>query len=63
MLKPVVALMENSPSFPLTLDQLRMLNEDNVCEIDRYVKAFQIEPKSLAQILPTLLGEPPAARR
>ncbi len=62
MLKPVVALLEHSPSFSMTLDQLRMLAEDNVCEIDRYVKTFQIEPKSLAQILPTLLGESPAAR-
>jgi NADH dehydrogenase len=63
ILKPVVALMEKSPSFPVTRDQLLMLAEDNVCEIDRYVKTFQIEPKSLAQILPTLLGESPAARR
>ena len=63
MLKPLVALLENSPSFPVTLDQLRMLADDNVCEIDRYVKTFQIEPKSLAQILPTLLGGSPAASR
>jgi NADH dehydrogenase len=63
MIKPVVAILERFPSFPMTLDQLRMLTEDNVCEIDRYVKTFQIEPKSLAQILRTLLGESPAARR
>lgn len=63
MIKPVVAALERFPSFPLTLDQLRMLAEDNVCEIDRYVKTFQIEPRSLAQILSTLRGESPAARR
>jgi NADH dehydrogenase len=63
MIKPVAALLGRSPSFPVTVDQLRMLTEDNVCEIDRYVKAFQIEPKSLAQILETLHGVSPEARR
>jgi uncharacterized protein YbjT (DUF2867 family) len=57
LLKPIVAMLERYPSFPLTRDQMRMLTEDNTCEIDRFVKAFQIEPRSFEQILPTLLGE------
>jgi NADH dehydrogenase len=58
MLRPVVTLLERVPSFPLTRDQLRMLCEDNVCEIDPYVKTFRIEPKSLKEILPTLFKRP-----
>lgn len=54
-LRPIVALLDRVPSFPLTRDQLLMLSEDNVCEIDPYVKAFQIEPKSFQQILPTII--------
>jgi uncharacterized protein YbjT (DUF2867 family) len=51
---PMTRLFERYPWFPLTVDQLRMLREDNVCEIDRYVKTFRIEPRTFRQILPTL---------
>ena len=53
--RPVVMSFQRFASFPLTLDQLRMLLEDNVCEIDRFVKAFQLEPKSFVKALPTLV--------
>ena len=58
VVRAAVAAFARFPSFPLTTDQLRMLLEDNVCEIDHYVRTFQIEPKSFGEILPTLLGEP-----
>lgn len=54
--RPVVRLMQRFAAFPVTADQLRMLLEDNVCEIDPYVKAFQVEPKSFVQALPALVG-------
>ena len=55
MLRPFVAMIERWPSAPLTSDQLKMLREDSVCEIDPYVKTFQLEPKSYLEALPTLL--------
>jgi NADH dehydrogenase len=62
-IKPVVAALERFPSFPLTIDQMRMLSVDNVCELDSYVKTFQIEPKPFAQILPTLLDGSASPRK
>lgn len=50
--RPAVAALQRFMSFPLTLDQLKMLVEDNVCEIDHYVKTFEIEPKSFLKALP-----------
>ena len=54
-MQPVAKLLQRFPSFPLTTDQIRMLSEDNVCEIDRYVKTFRVEPKSFVKALPGLL--------
>jgi NADH dehydrogenase len=56
IVKPMVAVLDRFSSFPLTRDQLTMLGEDNVCEIDHFVKTFQIEPKSFQQILPNMVG-------
>ncbi len=53
--RPPVKIMERFEAFPLTTDQLRMLAEDNVCEIDHYVKTFHIEPKSFVRALPELV--------
>ncbi|UCG52631.1 MAG: complex I NDUFA9 subunit family protein [Candidatus Latescibacterota bacterium] len=54
--RPFVWVLQRFESFPLTLDQLQMLSEDNVCEIDPYVKTFQIEPKSFCSSIPALFG-------
>jgi NADH dehydrogenase len=62
LIRPVVAGLERFPSFPLTSDLLTMMCEDNVCELDRYVKTFRIEPKPFGQILPTVLGGPAAPK-
>jgi NADH dehydrogenase len=53
-IRPAVALLERFRSFPLTLDQLRMLSEDNVCEIDLYVKTFGVQPASFREAIPRL---------
>jgi NADH dehydrogenase len=54
-LKPVVGVMQRYPWFPLTRDQLLMLNENNTCEVDHFVKTFRIEPTSFREALPALL--------
>ncbi len=54
MVRPVVGVLQRFQSFPLTVDQLRMLSQDNVCEVDPYVKTFQLEPKSFSRSIPTL---------
>ncbi|MDH3214786.1 MAG: NAD(P)H-binding protein [Candidatus Krumholzibacteria bacterium] len=56
-IRPIVAALERFPSFPLTRDQLRMMAEENVCEVDRYVKTFRVEPKPFAEVLPTVIGD------
>ncbi len=53
--RPPVRIMERFDSFPLTTDQLRMLSEDNVCEIDHYVKTFRLQPKSFVSSVPELV--------
>jgi len=54
-IKPFVAAMQRFTFFPLTVDQMKMLSEDNVCEIDPFVKAFQLQPKSFVEALPGLV--------
>ena len=56
MIRPLVCALQRFKSFPLTVDQLRMLSVDNVCEIDPYVKAFELEPKSFSNALPALFA-------
>jgi NADH dehydrogenase len=54
-LRPMVKILERFAAFPLTTDQLCMLQEDNVCEIDHYVKTFRLEPTSFVHSLPDLV--------
>jgi NADH dehydrogenase len=55
-IKPMVGALQRFKSFPLTVDQLRMLSVDNVCEIDPYVKAFGLEPQSFSSAIPALFA-------
>jgi NADH dehydrogenase len=55
-IRPFVWALQRFESFPLTLDQLKMLSKDNVCEIDPFVKTFQIEPKSFRTAIPALFA-------
>ena len=56
MIRPIVGVLQRFQSFPLTVDQLRMLSENNVCEIDPYVKAFGVVPASFRQAIPAMFG-------
>ena len=42
-MKPVVKLLQRFDSFPLTVDQLEMLVEDNVCDTEAFTEAFGLE--------------------
>jgi len=55
-MKPVVKLMQRFKSFPLTIDQLMMLVEDNICDTGAFTEAFAIdELDSFEAALPSLL--------
>ena len=55
-MKPVVRLMQRFDSFPLTVDQLEMLVEDNVCDTSNFTSAFGIEElDSFEAALPSML--------
>jgi NADH dehydrogenase len=44
----VIRLLENIPVFPLTLDQLTMMLEDNVCDQRPWAETFGIDPTPFA---------------
>jgi NADH dehydrogenase len=55
-MKPVVRLLQRFDSFPLTLDQLVMLGEDNVCDTGEFMNVFgYTDLDSFDAALPTLL--------
>jgi uncharacterized protein YbjT (DUF2867 family) len=55
-MKPVVKLMQRFESFPLTVDQLEMLVEDNLCDTGAFTTAFGIpDLDSFEAALPSLL--------
>jgi NADH dehydrogenase len=55
MVRPVVRLLQRLPDFPLTMDQLTMLQEDNICDTAHYARVFNIEPQSFLKALPGLV--------
>jgi len=44
LMRPLVRLLEPLPFFPLTSDQLVMLQEDNVCDPAPFFQAFELTP-------------------
>jgi NADH dehydrogenase len=49
LVRPIVVLMERCRSFPVTLDQMTMMLEGNVCDQGPWAEAFGIEPVSFAE--------------
>lgn len=49
LVRPVVGLLENLRGFPITLDQLTMLLEGNVCDPHPWADTFGIAPVSFAE--------------
>lgn len=49
LMKPVVALFESIPAFPLTSSQMTMLLEGNECDPAEWAEAFGIRPREFAE--------------
>jgi NADH dehydrogenase len=49
MVKPMIKLMEHSEHFPITMEQVEMLLQGNVCDTTAWTTAFGISPVSYAE--------------
>jgi uncharacterized protein YbjT (DUF2867 family) len=56
LVRPMTRLLHRLPGFPLTPDQLLMLEEDNVCDPQPFFATFGLTPIPLAAGLRTMLG-------
>jgi NADH dehydrogenase len=51
MIKPMIRLMEHSPRFPITKDQVEMLLQGNVCDTTEWARTFGLKPVSYAEAI------------
>jgi uncharacterized protein YbjT (DUF2867 family) len=56
LVRPLARLLHRLPGFPLTPDQLLMLEEDNVCDPRPFFSTFGLSPVKLATGLRAMLG-------
>ena len=56
LMRPMARLLHRTPSFPVTPDQLLMLEEDNTGDAGPFYATFGLTPTPLAQGLRQLLG-------
>lgn len=56
LVRPVTQLLHRLPGYPLTPDQLLMLEEDNTCDPSAFFSTFGLTPVPLAAGLRSLLG-------
>ena len=56
LMRPMSRVLHRTPSFPVSPDQLLMLEEDNTGDPGPFYKTFGIAPLPLAQGLRTILG-------
>jgi uncharacterized protein YbjT (DUF2867 family) len=56
LVRPMARLLHRLPGFPLTPDQLLMLEEDNVCDPQPFYPTFGLSPLPLATGLRAMLG-------
>lgn len=56
LVRPVTRVLHRLPGFPLTPDQLLMLEEDNVCDPQPFHATFGLTPMPLAAGLRAMLG-------
>lgn len=55
LMTPAVKALQRFKSFPLTLEELYMLLEDNICDTEDFVSTFGVELDSYTEALPKLL--------
>ncbi len=56
LMRPLVRLLEPLPFFPLSSDQLTMLQEDNVCDPAPFFRTFALEPVEFPRGLERMLA-------
>lgn len=56
LVRPVTQLLHHLPGFPLTPDQLLMLEEENICDPSAFYSTFGLTPVPLSTGLRTMLG-------
>ena len=56
LVRPVTRLLHHLPGFPLTPDQLLMLEEENICDPSAFYSTFGLTPVPLGTGLRTMLG-------
>jgi NADH dehydrogenase len=56
LVRSVTQLLHRLPGYPLTPDQLLMLEEDNTCDPSAFFSTFGLTPVPLAAGLRALLG-------
>ena len=56
LVRPVTRLLHRLPGFPLTPDQLLMLEQDNTCDPSAFFSTFSLTPVSLHSGLRMMLG-------
>ena len=56
VVRPATQLLHHFPGFPLTPDQLLMLEEDNTCDPTAFFSTFHLTPVPLLTGLRTMLG-------
>ncbi len=56
LVRSATRLLHRLPGFPITPDQLLMLEEDNVCDPQPFYSAFGLPPVPLAIGLRAMLG-------
>lgn len=60
LMRPVISVMEGFAAFPITLGQLQMLLEENICDPGPWEEFFGIEQDSFADGIARYLGAKPA---
>jgi NADH dehydrogenase len=56
LVRPMARLLHRLPAFPVTPDQLLMLEEDNTCDAAAFYATFGLTPRPLAAGLRAMLG-------
>jgi len=55
LMKLIIPVMQNVPQFPITMDQLQMLLEENICD-GCWQKVFHFEPQDFQKAIRSYLG-------
>jgi NADH dehydrogenase len=56
VMRPMARVLHRAPSFPVTPDQLLMLEEDNTGNSEPFYETFRLTPEPLAAGLRRVLG-------